>query len=155
MDAALVARVLWRDDWNTMAAPSVSDSPTQCNAEIRVRYAECDAMGYLHHAKYWEYFEVARTDLLRQLGFRYRDMESEGILFVVYKAACRYILPIRYDDLVIVTVAVERTSSTRVDHSYWICRGESELTTEATSTLACVGLDGRPRRMPAALWSGA
>lgn len=137
-----------------MAAPSDDELGTRCSVEIRVRYAECDAMGYLHHAKYWEYFEVARTELLRQTGLRYRDLESEGVLFVVYKAACRYILPIRYDDLVTVSVTVERTSSTRVDHSYRVCRG-NDLTCEATSTLACVGRDGRPRRMPAALWSDA
>ncbi len=137
-----------------MAASSGDELGTRCSVEIRVRYVECDPMGYLHHAKYWEYFEVARTELLRQNGIRYRDMEREGVLFVVYRAACRYILPVRYDDLVTVSVAVERTSSTRVDHSYRVSRG-NELTCEATSTLACVGRDGRPRRMPAALWSDA
>jgi acyl-CoA thioester hydrolase len=135
-----------------MAASSGDELSTRCSVELRVRYVECDAMGYLHHAKYWEYFEVARTELLRQNGIRYRDLEREGVLFVVYKAACRYILPVRYDDLVTVSVSVERTSSTRVDHSYRVSRG-SDLTCEATSTLACVGRDGRPRRMPAALWS--
>ncbi len=135
-----------------MAASSGDELGTRCSVELRVRYAECDAMGYLHHAKYWEYFEIARTELLRQNGIRYRDLEREGVLFVVYKAACRYILPVRYDDLVTVSVVVERTSSTRVDHRYRVSRG-SDLTCEATSTLACVGRDGRPRRMPAALWS--
>jgi len=122
--------------------------------EFRVRYAECDAMGYLHHARYWEYFEHARTEQLRANGFRYRDLERDGCLFVVYKAACRFILPIRYDDLVIVTVKVERISRTRVDHSYEIHR-DGELTCQASSTLACVGRDGRPRLMPNTLWSDA
>lgn len=137
-----------------MAASSGDELGTRCSVEIRVRYAECDAMGYLHHAKYWEYFEVARTELLRQNGIRYRDLEHEGVLFVVYKVACRYIFPIRYDDLVTVLVTVERTTPTRVDHTYRVSRG-NELTCEATSTIACVGRDGRPRRMPDALWSDA
>jgi len=119
--------------------------------DFRVRYAECDAMGYLHHAKYWEYFEHARTELLRGNGFRYRDLESEGVYFVVYKAACRYLSPIRYDDLVTVEVRVERVTRTRVDHSYGVFRS-GEKVTEATSTLACVGSDGRPQLMPDALW---
>ncbi|MGD2111671.1 MAG: thioesterase family protein [Phycisphaerae bacterium] len=122
-----------------------------CGVEFRVRYAECDAMGYLHHAKYWEYFEHARTELLRQLGVRYRDLEADGVFFVVYKAACKYLLPIRYDDVVTVRVTVERITRTRVDHSYVITR-DGQQACEASSTLACVGRNGRPRLMPEALW---
>ncbi len=108
-------------------------------------------MGYLHHARYWEYFEQARTELLRKNGFRYRDLENEGCFFVVYKAAIRYQIPIRYDDMVSVTVTVARITLTRVDHTYVISRG-LERATEASTTLACVGGDGRPRLMPEALW---
>jgi len=119
--------------------------------EIRVRYAECDAMGYLHHARYWEHFEHVRTELLRRNGVRYRDLESEGILFVVYKCACKYILPIRYDDLIDVTARVVRVTRTRVDHVYEIHR-DKQLMSEASSTLACVGRDGRPILMPDSIW---
>lgn len=122
--------------------------------EFRVRYAECDCMGYLHHSKYWEYFEHVRTELLRTNGFRYRDLEEQGVLFVVYKAACKYILPIRYDDLVRVTAVVTRITRTRVDHAYRVEK-ERALACEATTTLACVGRDGRPILMPDALWSGS
>lgn len=125
--------------------------PDLWSVEFRVRYAETDAMGYLHHAKYWEYFEDARTELLKQNGFRYRNLESEGVFFVVYKASCKYLRPIRYDDLVTVTVSVERVTRTRVDHSYVVTR-EGERMCEAASTLACVGRDGRPRLMPDSLW---
>ena len=108
-------------------------------------------MGYLHHARYWEYFEQARTELLRANGFRYRDLEAEGCFFVVYKAAITYRLPIRYDDLVRVVVNVARITRTRVDHAYEILR-EGQKACEATTTLACVGRDGRPRLMPTSLW---
>ncbi|HEY3245021.1 MAG TPA: thioesterase family protein, partial [Phycisphaerae bacterium] len=93
-----------------------------CEVQIRVRYAECDAMGVLHHARYFEYFEESRTELLRRNGFRYRDLESQGVFFVVYKLACRYHAPIRYDDVVTVVTRVERVTRTRVDHSYTILR---------------------------------
>ena len=122
-----------------------------CTVEFRVRYAECDAMGHLHHARYWEYFEHARTELLRRHGFRYRDMERDGYFFVVYKAGCKYIAPVPYDELVTVTVEVTRVTPTRVEHAYVIQRDGRTLC-EATSTLACVGRDGRPRAMPEALW---
>jgi acyl-CoA thioester hydrolase len=109
-------------------------------------------MGYLHHAKYWEYFEHARTELLRQNGFRYRDLEAEGVCFVVYKASCTYLLPVRYDDLVTVAVTVDRITRARVDHSYAVAR-DGQRVCHAWTTLACVGRDGRPRLMPDPLWS--
>jgi acyl-CoA thioester hydrolase len=128
--------------------------PDVWSVDFRVRYAEVDAMGYLHHAKYWEYFEDARTELLKQNGFRYRDLETQGVFFVVYKAACKYLAPIRYDDAVRVTVRVDRVTRARVDHSYAVTL-DGKLMTEASSTLACVGRDGRPRLMPDSLWMSA
>ena len=120
--------------------------------DIRVRYAECDAMGYLHHSRYWEYFELARTELLRNNGFRYRDLEREGVFFVVYKAAIKYLLPIRYDDVAAVTVRVDRVTRTRVDQAYEVAVG-GVRTCEASTTLACVGRDGKAMLMPEQLWS--
>jgi len=108
-------------------------------------------MGYFHHARYWEYFEHARTELLRANGFRYRDLEADGVLFVVYKCACKYLAPVRYDDLVKVTATVSRVTRTRVDHDYVVTR-DGILTCEASTTLACVGRDGRPILMPETLW---
>lgn len=134
-----------------MGKLSIGEVGQQIRVDFRVRYAECDAMGLLHHAKYWEYFEHVRTELLRQNGFRYRDLEQEGVFFVVYKASCLYQKPIRYDDLVTVITRVERITRTRVDHSYLIER-EGEPLCEASSTLACVNKDGRPRLMPNSLW---
>jgi len=134
-------------------ARTIGQTGESCTMDIRVRYAECDAMGYLHHAKYWEYFEQVRTELLRQHGFRYRDLEREGVLFVVYKAECRYIAPIRYDDVARVTATVARITRTRVDHTYTI-QVDDVKTTEASSTLACVGRDGKPILMPDQLWCG-
>ncbi|HEY3243519.1 MAG TPA: hotdog domain-containing protein, partial [Phycisphaerae bacterium] len=74
-----------------------------------------------------------------------------GVFFVVYKLACRYHAPIRYDDVVTVVTRVERVTRTRVDHSYTILRDGVRLC-EASSTLACVGRDGRPILMPEHLW---
>lgn len=137
-----------------MTDGAIEETGDRCSCEFRVRYAECDAMRYLHHAKYWEYFEHTRTELLRKNGFRYRDLETAGVCFVVYKAACKYLAPIRYDDAVVVTVKVERITRTRVDHSYTIHRNGNCLC-EASTTLACVGRNGRPRLMPEALWCRA
>ena len=135
-------------DDNTGGFPVPS---TSHEVQIRVRYAECDAMGYLHHAKYWEYFEHARTELLRAKGVRYRDLEARGVFFVVYKCSCTYRQPIRYDDLVTVRTRIGRMSRTRIDHTYEIVR-VGEVCCVAATTLACVGPDGRPIIMPDDLW---
>ena len=136
--------------------PSKPGAPVPASeVEIRVRYAECDAMGYLHHAKYWEYFELARTELLRANGHRYRDLEAAGVCFVVYKCSCTYKVPVRYDDLVTVRVRVERQTQTRIDHAYEVIR-DGKVCCEAATTLACVDRQGRPIVMPEDLWaSGA
>lgn len=122
-----------------------------CTMPFRVRYSECDPMGYLHHAHYWVYFEEVRTELLRRQGFVYRDLEAGGVLFVVHKLAATFLRPVRYDDVVTVECKVTRITHTRVDHAYRLLRGE-ELCTQAVSTLASVGRDGRPIIMPKELW---
>lgn len=118
-----------------------------CRIEIRVRYAETDAMGYLHHANYFVYFEQGRTELLRQNGVRYRDMEARGVFYVVARLECRFRAPAHYDDLLTLTTTTERQTPLRVEHSYRLER-DGRLLAEAHSTLVCVGADGHPRSLP-------
>jgi acyl-CoA thioester hydrolase len=115
--------------------------------QIRVRYAETDRMGLLHHANYLVYFEQARTELLRSHGLSYRDLEDKGYLLVLTKVEVRYKRPARYDDLLTIRTVVERTTAVRIDHRYEVFR-DGELLTEGTTTLACVDRDGRPQPLP-------
>ena len=130
------------------------DKPTSGDLNIRVRYAESDPMGYLHHSKYFEYFEMGRTDLLRQAGFRYRDLEASGVLFVVAKLECRFMAPARYDDDLRLTTRIDRITRARIDHSYILRRGDAVLC-EAKSTLACVDRDGKLIPIPDELFDMA
>lgn len=116
--------------------------PQSCELTIRVRYAESDPMGYLHHSKYFEYFEMGRTELLRQAGFRYRDLEARGFLFVVAKLECRFLSPARYDDELMLTTRIVRMTRARIDHSYTL-RRDNVVLCEASSTLACVDRGGK------------
>jgi acyl-CoA thioester hydrolase len=118
-----------------------------CRTEIRVRYAETDAMGYLHHAQYFVYFELGRTELLRQNGVRYRDMEARGVYYVVARLECKFRAPAHYDDLLTLVTTTERLTPARVDHRYELFR-DDRLLTEGRSTLVSVGRDGRPRPLP-------
>ena len=116
--------------------------PTTCDIPIRVRYAETDPMSYLHHSKYFEYFEMGRTELLRLAGFRYRDLEEQGVLFAVAKIECRFKAPARYDDEVVLTTKIDRMTRARIDHSY-VLRRDGVVLCEASSTLACIDRTGR------------
>jgi len=117
---------------------------------IRVRYAETDRMGLLHHANYLVYFEQARTELLRSLGLTYRNLEDQGFLLVLTKIEVRYKRPAHYDDLLTVRTTVERTTAVRIDHRYEVLR-DGMLLAEGATTLACVDRDGRPQALPEAL----
>ena len=122
----------------------------QGETTIRVRYAETDRMGLLHHAHYLIYFEQARTELLRSFGLTYRDLEDKGYLLVLTKIEVRYKRPAYYDDLLTIRTTVERTTAVRIDHRYEVLR-DGVLLAEGATTLACVDRDGRPQPLPKAL----
>lgn len=117
---------------------------------IRVRYPEVDAMGYLHHSRYLQYFEMGRIELLRSLGISYADLEREGVFFVVTRAEVRYRSPARYDDELSLHTKVVRQTTVRIDHEYRLERA-SHLIAEATTTIACVGQDGQVMQIPVSL----
>ncbi len=115
--------------------------------QIRVRYAETDRMGLLHHANFLVYFEQGRTELLRSLGLTYKELEDQGHLLVLSKVEVRYRSPARYDDLLTLKTTVVRTTAVRIDHRYELSR-DGTLLAEGTSTLACVDRDGRLQSLP-------
>jgi acyl-CoA thioester hydrolase len=123
--------------------------PALGQIEIRVRYAEVDAMGALHHSRYWVYFEMGRTELLRSQGIAYRDLEADGVFFVVARCSARFRRPARYDDVLILETRIEKMGQARIDHAYTLTRKDNGvLLASAQTTLACVGTDGRPRQIP-------
>jgi len=122
-----------------MACPTRS-----CDIEIRVRYDEVDRMGALHHSRYWVYFEMGRTELLRQQGAAYRDLEKAGVFFVVAKCAARFHARIGYDDVLVLTTRVARMGRARIDHAYELKRkSDGVLLATGETTLACVDREGR------------
>ena len=105
---------------------------------LRVRYAETDQMGVVYHSNYLIYFEVGRTDLLRQLGLDYNYMEREDHLRVaVVEATARYRSPARYDDQLIVRTRVAAVRGSVIRLAYTIHRIAEA---EAPETLLCEGI---------------
>jgi len=100
---------------------------------LRVRYAETDQMGVVYHSNHLIWFEIGRVELMRQLGFSYRDMErDDGCFIAVAEARCRYRAPIYYDDEVIVRTKLTSVRESVVHFSYELLRG-------ATSALLAEG----------------
>ncbi|HEV3260928.1 MAG TPA: thioesterase family protein [Gemmataceae bacterium] len=120
---------------------------------IRVRYAETDRMGLLHHANYLVYFEQGRTELLRSMGLTYKDLEDQGYLLVVTAVEVRYRGPAYYDDVLTLRTTVSRTRMARIDHRYEL-RRDAVLLAEGSSTLACVNREGRVQALPDFLREG-
>jgi acyl-CoA thioester hydrolase len=118
--------------------------------DIRVRYPECDPMGYLHHSEYFKYFEMGRIELLRASGHSYADLERQGCFFVVVKLEARFKAPARFDEILTLATSIARQTTVRIDHAYVLKRGET-VVAEASSTIACVDRSGQLQQIPAFL----
>jgi acyl-CoA thioester hydrolase len=126
---------------------------TSAETQIRVRYAETDRMGLLHHANYLVYFEQARTDLLRGIGVTYKEMEDQGFFLVVAKAEIKFKSPAHYDDVLTIRTTLVKASPVRLEHKYEVFDPAGKLITEGQTTLACVDRDGKLQAMPEWLWN--
>ena len=118
--------------------------------QIRVRYAETDQMGLLHHANYLVYFEQGRTELLRSQGYSYRDIEAQGFYLVLTKIQVRYRRPAHYDELLTLRTTVVRTTIVKIEHKYELLR-DGILLAEAETTLGCVDHEGKVQPLPDSL----
>ncbi|MEP7116782.1 MAG: thioesterase family protein [Acidobacteriota bacterium] len=127
----------------------MADVPTrQSVSTVRVRYAETDQMRVAYHANYFVWFEVARTDWLRQAGLTYRDLEADGVLLPVIEAQCSYKSPARYDDTLSVTAVARLVSPARLAFDYAIS-GAASVIAVGSTVHATIDRSGRPIRMPA------
>ena len=121
--------------------------PVVSNTSLRVRYAETDAMGIVHHAVYPVWMELGRSDLLRQLGQSYAQWEAQGIFMAVGELKVRYRAPARYDELVHIRTWVREAGRRKVVFGYEVSRDGVRLVEGETVHLV-VGPDGRGRTLP-------
>jgi acyl-CoA thioester hydrolase len=117
------------------------------NTEIRVRYAETDRMNVVYHSNYFVWFEVARIQLLDQLGMPYRELEAAGYFIPVLEAQASYKSPARFDDRLRVELRVSETPRARFRFDYTVWRDETLLTTGHT-VHAFMDASGKALRPP-------
>ena len=132
------------------AAPSAPDPRVPVSeTQLRVRYAETDRMGVVYYANYLVWFEVARADLLRSLGWTYREMEASGVTLPVIEARCEYKAPARYDDEIVISTEGWLRSPVRMEFAYRVTRAaDGVLSASGTTMHAGMAVDGRPCRLP-------
>ena len=117
--------------------------------KIRVRYAETDKMGYAYYGIYPQYFEVGRTELIRQYGLSYKSMEDEGIMLPVLDLNINYLKPAFYDDLLTVKTTVTKKPLVRIEFEYEVFNQNQELLTQGHTTLVFIDSKTRkPRKAP-------
>ena len=96
--------------------------------KIRVRYAETDQMGVVYHSNFFPYFESARAESIRQLGFTYADMEKMGVIMPVVDVHCRYLRPAKYDDLLTIkTILKELPTHHKIEFHHEVFNEQNEL----------------------------
>jgi acyl-CoA thioester hydrolase len=118
--------------------------------DLRVRFAETDAMGVAHHAAYLPYLETARVEYLRALGHPYRELrDRDGLEFAVVGVALRFHAPLRFDDAFTVSCALVKRGRATFSLAYGVALGEQLVLTGRTRHAVLDRVTGAPRRLPA------
>lgn len=118
-------------------SPGLFDYMIESKLKIRVSYADTDQMGIVYYARYFEYFERGRTELLRELGLPYRELEARGIALPVVTAYCEYRRSAKYDDIIVVKTFINEPPGARIRMDY-------ELFDETEKTLLAKGYTIHP-----------
>lgn len=114
------------------------------DVQIRVRYKETDAMGVVHHSNYVNFYEVARTEMLREHGTTYLELEKSGVMLPVRSVQMQYFVPARYDDLLTVRIIMKELPQVRMVFDHEIYNQHDELVNKGTVEL--VFMDSTTRR---------
>jgi acyl-CoA thioester hydrolase len=119
--------------------------------KIRVRYGETDQMGYVYYGNYPLYYEVARTDMIRKIGWSYKTMEQNGIMMPVASLNVKYIRPAFYDDELTIKVFVRKFPGVRMEFEYEVYNEENKLINMGDTTLVFVDMKtNKPTNPPEA-----
>jgi len=117
--------------------------------QIRVRYAETDQMGYVYYGNYAAFYEVARVECIRSLGFTYKALEEMGVMMPVLELHTFYYQPARYDELLTIKVTIPKLPTLKILFTYEIFDEAGKLLNKGETTLVFINMKtGKPVRMP-------
>ena len=119
------------------------------STNIRVRYGETDQMGVVYHGNYASYFEIARTEWLRNLGVTYNELENKGIMLPVISLFFNFIKSAKYDDVLTITVILKKKPLVKIEFDYEIYNQKKEKISTGNSVLAFMDMKtNKPLRCP-------
>ncbi|EAQ41036.1 MULTISPECIES: acyl-CoA thioesterase [unclassified Polaribacter] len=110
------------------------------STKTRVRYSETDQMGVVYHGNYAQYFELGRTEWLRNLGITYKGMENNGIMLPVISLTCNFKKSALYDDVLTITTFLVKKPMVKIDFNYEIVNEQNEMICTGKSTLAFINM---------------
>ena len=117
--------------------------------QIRVRYGETDQMGVVYHANYASYFEVGRTEWLREYGITYKSMEETGVMLPVISLEIKYKNSARYDDLLTIKTSIKKLPSARIEFDYELVNESGDLLATGSTDLVFINMKrNRPMLCP-------
>ena len=120
--------------------------------KIRVRYSETDQMGVVYHGNYAQFFEIGRTEWLRNMGVTYKKMETSGIMLPVISLQCNFIKSALYDDILTIDTIIRKTPMVKIEFDYEIKNQHNDLICTGNSVLAFINMKTmKPTRCPAYL----
>jgi acyl-CoA thioester hydrolase len=127
--------------------PSLSPTDYAYAHRLRVRFAETDAMGIVHHSRYLPYLEEARVEYLRHLGHPYTELRADGVDYAVLEAFVQYRRPLQFDDVVDVHLRLGAATRATFQMAY-LLTVDGDVRATAVTVHGCVNATGRPTRMP-------
>jgi acyl-CoA thioester hydrolase len=117
---------------------------------VRVIYGDTDNMGIAYHANYFRWFEIGRSEMFRSLGLAYREIEKRGIFLPVSEVGCKFLAPVRYDDLLVIETALDPAVRGGMKFDYRIFKKKDEtVLARGFSKHACMNREGKVVRPPA------
>jgi acyl-CoA thioester hydrolase len=115
----------------------------------RVRYSDTDKMGFVHHANYFRWFEIGRSELFRHLGLSYKEIEANGFFLPLSEVHCKYHSPSQYDDVLIIETTLDTSLKAGMKFDYHIySEDEKTIIAKGYTKHACVDRSGRVVRPP-------
>lgn len=138
------------NEWRTNVKEKMMHIPDDewHETRIRVRYKDTDRMGLVYYGNYFTFFEVARSELMRDLGYSYADVEADGYGMVVTEASAKYHGNTRYDALITVKTAILPLKKVQVRFEYRVLDETGRLLVSGHTVHACLNADQKPTRIP-------
>jgi len=131
-------------EFNVSEKPRARENLRTCETVVRVTYSDTDQMGMVYYANYLIWFEIGRTEFLRQYGLTYKSLETRGMFLPVARCVCEYKLPAKYDDLIRIVTTIAQMTRASITFSYKLLReGSGEIIALGETKHVCIGRDGK------------